>query len=363
MTNLTDTVKKTETAGGTALAIINTGSGTGLSSVNVTIPGTQFAAFASDTDAVFQIKSGPGSVIFPSAAVDTISAAGSGNVNFEIGTVNPSALSAVQQTVVGNRPVYSFSVAVGGTKISEFGSNVTVTLPYTLKAGEDSNAIVVYYLDTAGNLQAMQGKYDAPTGAVTFETTHFSEYVIGYNKVTFNDVSNTAWYADAVTFISAREITTGSGDGMFSPNAKLTRGEFMVMLLRAYGIAVDVNPTDNFTDAGNQYYTGYLATAKRLGITAGVGNNLFEPEKEITRQEMFTLLYNSLKVLDQLPSGASGKTLSDFTDGGNVASWADGAMTALVKAGTVSGSGGKLSPTSTTTRAEMAQVLYSLLKK
>ena len=106
-----------------------------------------------------------------------------------------------------------------------------------------------------------------------------------------------------------------------------------------------------------------LAAAKRLGISAGVGNNQFAPEKEITRQEMFTLLYNALKVIGQLPEGDSGKTLTDFTDADDIASWGEEAMTLLVKTGTVSGSGGKLMPTDTTTRAEMAQVLYNLLIK
>jgi hypothetical protein len=44
------------------------------------------------------------------------------------------------------------------------------------------------------------------------------------------------------------------------------------MLMKAYGIAPDTNPEDNFADAGDTYYTGYLAAAKRLGISAGVGN-------------------------------------------------------------------------------------------
>lgn len=43
------------------------------------------------------------------------------------------------------------------------------------------------------------------------------------------------------------------------------------MLMKAYGIAPDTNPEDNFADAGDTYYTGYLAAAKRLGISAGVG--------------------------------------------------------------------------------------------
>jgi len=94
-----------------------------------------------------------------------------------------------------------------------------------------------------------------------------------------------------------------------------------------------------------------------------VGNNMFAPEREITRQEMFTLLYNGLKVIGKLPRGNSGKTLSDFSDSGDIAPWAKDAMKLLVETGTVGGSGGRLTPTDTTTRAQMAQVLYSLLSK
>jgi hypothetical protein len=135
------------------------------------------------------------------------------------------------------------------------------------------------------------------------------------------------------------------------------------MMMRAYDIAPDENPADNFSDAGNTYYTGYLAAAKRLGISAGVGNNMYAPDKEIARQEMFTLLYNALKVIGQLPGGDSGKTLSDFTDAGQIDAWAKEAMALLVKTGTVGGSNGKLTPQGTTTRAEMAQVLHNLLGK
>ena len=69
-------------------------------------------------------------------------------------------------------------------------------------------------------------------------------------------------------------------------------------------------------------YTGYLAAAKRLGISGGVGDNLFAPDTAITRQEMFTLLYNVLKERDQLPAGTSDKTLADFSDSGSISSYA-----------------------------------------
>ena len=170
-------------------------------------------------------------------------------------------------------------------------------------------------------------------------------------------------HSKAAGFLAAREITAGTGGGNFSPEAKLTRGQCIVMLMKAYGLAPDADPKANFADAGATYYTGYLAAAKRLGISGGVGNNMFAPEKEITRQEMFALLHNALKAIGRLPEGNAGKPLSSFADAGNIATWAKEAMTLLVETGTISGNGGKLSPAGTTTRAEMAQVLYNLLSR
>ena len=126
---------------------------------------------------------------------------------------------------------------------------------------------------------------------------------------------------------------------------------------------MDPDPKDNFADAGNAYYTGYLG-----GKTAGHLKRHRQQHvlslKEITRQERCSrLLYNALKVTGQLPAGDSGNKLSDFSDADKIASWAYEAMKLLVETGMISGSGGKLAPTATTTRAEMAQVLYNLLNR
>ena len=271
------------------------------------------------------------------------------------------------KAAIGDKPLISLTLKIDGKQTDWSNSNapVTVSIPYTPTASElaDPESIVVWYIDGSGNIVTIpNGRYDVATGTVSFFTTHFSDYAVAYNKVSFKDVASGAWYNKAVSFIAARDITSGTGSGNYSPDAKLTRGEFIVLMMRAYGIASDENPTDNFSDAGNTYYTGYLAAAKRMGISAGVGNNMYAPGNQITRQEMFTLLYNALKVIG-LPQGDSGKTLSDFTDAGQIDSWARNAMTLLVETGTVGGSNGKLTPTGTTTRAEMAQVLYNLLGK
>jgi hypothetical protein len=133
------------------------------------------------------------------------------------------------------------------------------------------------------------------------------------------------------------------------------------MLLKAYGIEPDTSPAENFTDAGNTWYTGYLAAAKSMGIATGVGDNLFAPEREVTREEMFTLLYNVLKAIDKLPEGNTGTPLAGFSDAGQVDAWAIDAITKLTEAGIVGGIDGRLAPADTATRAQMAQLLYKLL--
>lgn len=187
--------------------------------------------------------------------------------------------------------------------------------------------------------------------------------MVGYNEVKFNDVADNSWYKGAVDFISARGITTGQGNEGYGPDNNLTRGQYIVMMMKGYGIDPDENPSDNFVDAGNTYCTGYLAAAKRLGIAGGTGNNMFAPDKEITRQEMFSLLYRTLQTLGELPAGTSGKPITVFSDADQIAPWAKEAMTAFIGTGTINGKDGRLSPTETTDRAEMAQVLYNLLAK
>mgnify|MGYP000874966085 FL=1 len=314
------------------------------------------------------LSTGAGTLTISDNMLSTLSGMEDKKVCLSIGHGDKTSLSNKEREVVGNRPLIKLQMTVDGTqtKWNNPDAPVTLSIPYTPSQQELENPdnIIVWYLDGTENLVCIpDGRYDPATGKVTFTITHFSLYAVGYNEVFFSDVAVNAWYQKAVAFIAAREITKGTGADKFSPEALLTRGEFIVLLMRAYGIEPDDKPSDNFADAGNTYYTGYLAEAKRQGISNGVGNNLYAPEKAITRQEMFTLLYNFLKVSNRLPQGASIKTLLSFADGGSVAPWAEEAMSYLVKSGTISGSDGKIYPGNTSSRAEMAQVLYNLLSK
>lgn len=298
------------------------------------------------------IITGKGDLYFSADSIASLSKTGADTVTAEL--------------FGGGKPEVQLSMSADGKQIEWSNSSApfTISIPYAPTAEEllNTESIIVNCIISSGNAFIIpDGHYNSDTGVIAFNAASFGRFTVDFNKVSFGDVGDKDWYATAVGFIAARGITTGTGGNKYSPKTTLTRGDFLVMLMRSYGILPSEDAEDNFTDAGSTYYTGYLAAAKMLGISAGVGNNMFSPTREITRQEMFTLLYNALKAIGRLPEGSSGKTLDHFTDAGQIADWAQEPMNLLVATGIIGGYAGRLTPTTTTTRAEMAQVLYNLL--
>ncbi len=336
----------------------------GASLYTVSLPAS---ALSGSSGGSLTVNTGVGSVGIPDGMLSGTGLTGEAEIT--IGTGNTADLPEEVRQAIGGRPVISLSLSIDGRQTAWNNPNapVTVSIPYTPTESELENpeSIVVWYIDGSGNVVSIpNGRYDPLTGTVVFQTTHFSSFAVVYMPLRFDDVPEGIWFEKAVSFIAARNITRGIGGGKFGPDAKLTRGEFIVLLMRAYDITPDENPADNFTDAGDTYYSNYLAAAKRLGITKGAGGNRFLPDAEITRQEMFTLLYNALNALDKLPAaGDPVRTLSDFADESEISSWAREAVSFLVETGLVQGSNDKLTPLGSSTRAEMAQMLYNLLNR
>ena len=108
----------------------------------------------------------------------------------------------------------------------------------------------------------------------------------------FADVSTDAYYAKAVAWAVENGITTGTGDGKFSPDATCTRAQSVTFLFRAIGKLVDSKAefSDVLTDS---YYANAVAWAVESGITAGVGGGRFDPNSTCTRAQIATFLYRT----------------------------------------------------------------------
>lgn len=108
----------------------------------------------------------------------------------------------------------------------------------------------------------------------------------------FKDIDPSAYYYNAVLWAVEKEITNGTGTDTFSPNAPVTRGQTVTFLHRAAGSPAAGNP--EFDDVfGDAYYAKAVAWADENNITSGTGNGKFSPDINCKRAEIVTLLYRA----------------------------------------------------------------------
>lgn len=188
-------------------------------------------------------------------------------------------------------------------------------------------------------------------------------------SVTFTDVTTTySWAADSIDFLYYEDVVNGTSSTKFGPSASITRGDFMIMLYRAF-LESDYknhNVTSNFADVtkGTTTYSQEtyqaVGVAKYLGIAKGDGTK-FNPKSSITREEAMTLIYRTLETVKLDLEYTTSKTTSSFTDYSSVSSYARDSISYLIRHGIVIGSNNKISPKSNITRAEMAVILHRVL--
>lgn len=357
--------KKIEGMGKIAIIQIDANMHEMLNEANIQIPRKALAKIADETNSNVRICLGIANFTLDKISMSNL---GSKTENENI-TISVAKAEEQNETIFADeklktRPVYEFVIKTSnGNKITNFdGGKITVGIPYELSKDEKPNAIIVFYINNNGQKRIVRGRFVNKLEEVQFTTTHFSKYAIGYNQVDFDDVLKNQWFKDAIDFVAARKIARGVGEKKFGPNINITRAQALMMIMNAYGIDVDIQTDGNFIDAGDTYYTSHLAVAKKLKITSGIGNNMFAPEREITRQELFTFLFNLLKAIDELPQLSGANSLQEFTDANEVAKWAIEPLDMFIATGVVKGYDLKISPKTIATRAQMAQILYILSK-
>lgn len=116
----------------------------------------------------------------------------------------------------------------------------------------------------------------------------------------YSDVSDTAWYAAAVSTLSKMGIISGYPDGTFRPNAPITRAEFAAMIARFDETAKSADTP--FTDISGHWAENAIGKAYGNGWVEGSSKTVFCPESNLTRAETATLLN---RVLHRLPEKES----------------------------------------------------------
>lgn len=118
-------------------------------------------------------------------------------------------------------------------------------------------------------------------------------------KAVFSDVSDAAWYYDAVCWAAENRIITGYGDGTFHPDEAVTREQMVAILHRYSGAPAeeDIAVLSIFSDYGAiaPYAAGAFAWGYKAGLIAGTGNSELQPSGSATRAQVAALIMRYFK--------------------------------------------------------------------
>jgi hypothetical protein len=178
----------------------------------------------------------------------------------------------------------------------------------------------------------------------------------------FTDIAEGDWFYDDVLYVCKNGIMVGVSPQLFAPDTPLTRGMFVTLLYRLSGeSAIYENP---FSDvAAGAWYENAAAWATAKRICQGIGDGLFAPEQEISREQLAVMLYNYAKYQGYDLSRGEDTNILSYNDALNISEYAFAALQWACAMELIQGDGeGNLNPTGQATRAETAAILQRFLK-
>lgn len=180
----------------------------------------------------------------------------------------------------------------------------------------------------------------------------------------FVDVKLGSWYYNSIVYAVSNGLMNGVGDSKFEPEEGMTRAMLVTVLWRYEGSPKQRPSTFSDVRRG-QWYSEAVSWAAKNGIVTGVGDNKFEPDTQITREQIATILYRYAQK-KRADTSARG-SLSAFPDNGKVNGWAKTALQWCVGEGLIGGTNENgrvyLDPQGTATRAQVATILMRYIEK
>jgi hypothetical protein len=193
-----------------------------------------------------------------------------------------------------------------------------------------------------------------------------STYSVIYNQVELKDVTN-HWAKEAINDMGSRLVISGVGNNTFEPDREITRAEFAAIMVRALGLKPGMG-SNPFEDVNNSvWYADSIKTATDYQIITGYGNDKFGPMDKITREQAMTMIARAMKLTGlnpKLQESEADSLLANYSDGADASAYAKASLAACLETGVVTGRNGTtIAPRDYITRAEVAVIVERLLQK
>ncbi len=171
----------------------------------------------------------------------------------------------------------------------------------------------------------------------------------------FTDVGINDWFYEAVRYVFENDIFKGTSETKFSPNGTMTRGMFVTVLGRMAGVDIEEYAGESsFSDVDpSAYYAPYVSWAAKHGITSGTGNGKFSPNDLINREQMAVFFVRYFEIFGvDFDTGVVIETIPADID--QISDFAKEAVLKLWRTGLLNGDGVNFNPKANASRAQAA---------
>mgnify|MGYP001017848287 CR=1 FL=1 len=230
-----------------------------------------------------------------------------GGDSISINITPANDLSQEAQEVIGNRPAFDITFTAensGGGNSSGNGAEsqaqgiIIYGITYNVRNDEYFKKLRGVYVNESGEVSVLDdSNFDPQRSSVIIETNHNSIYGVGYTDpvAKFADTTN-HWAKESIKYVVEREILSETSETAFSPNTQITRGMLVTALGKLAGVDIKNYKASTFSDVkADSYYAPYVEWAYQKGIVKGIGNNMFAPDRAITREEIAAVFTNYAK--------------------------------------------------------------------
>lgn len=173
----------------------------------------------------------------------------------------------------------------------------------------------------------------------------------------FTDVDTAKWYHLSVDYVLTHKMMNGVSSRAFAPNANLTRGMLVQILYNLEG--KPKGTAANFSDVqADAWYAKAVGWAASNKVVTGYADGTFRPNAAVTREQAAAILYRYAQSKGIDVSVGENTNILSYVDVQQASEYAIPALQWAVGAGVLNGkNGGRLAPTGTATRAEIAAIM------
>jgi len=218
------------------------------------------------------------------------------------------AASSVKAKIKRGSTMFDVQLAVklsDGTEYKPEAFASPITFGLALEAGINAKWAGIYRIAADGALTYIGGK--PSDGLLTGQLNQSGIYAAYEYDKSFADLVG-RWAEQAVKELAAKHIVNGTSESTFSPKQPLTRAQFAAMLARALHLEADHTEAVVFRDVDSSaWYASAVAAASQHGLVNGRGNGMFAPDAAVTRQEMAAMLLRAYEANGTAPKAPAPK--------------------------------------------------------